>query len=187
MLLVYRHSWWTLALRGLAAVIFGLLTFFMPGLTLAVLVYLFGAYALVDGILAIAAGIKSRESKRWWVLLIQGILGFIAGVLTFVLPGITALVLLGMIAGWAIVTGVLEIVAAIQMRKYITGEWLLALSGVASVLFGVALLINPAIGLLTLALIIGAYAVVFGVLLLLLGFRLRGLERSAQQMSPKPA
>jgi uncharacterized membrane protein HdeD (DUF308 family) len=85
------------------------------------------------------------------------------------------------------VTGVLEIVAAIQMRKYITGEWLLALSGVASVLFGVALLINPAIGLLTLALIIGAYAVVFGVLLLLLGFRLRGLERSAQQMSPKPA
>jgi uncharacterized membrane protein HdeD (DUF308 family) len=187
MLLVYRHGWWALALRGLAALLFGLLTFFWPGITLIVMVFLFGGYALADGIFAVAASIKSRESKRWWVLLIEGILSLIAGVLTFAWPGITMLILLGLIAGWAIVTGILEIVAAIQMRKYITNEWLLALSGVASLLFGVLLLINPGIGLLTVAWIIGAYSVVFGVLLLSLGFKLRGLERAAHQISPKPA
>jgi uncharacterized membrane protein HdeD (DUF308 family) len=187
MLLVYRHGWWALALRGLAALLFGLLTFFWPGITLIVMVFLFGGYALADGIFAIAASLKSRESKRWWVLLIEGILSVIAGVLTFAWPGITLLILLGLIAGWAIVTGLLEIVAAIQMRKYITNEWLLVLSGVASLLFGVLLLINPGIGLLTVAWIIGAYAVVFGVLLLALGFKLRGLERAAHQMSSKPA
>jgi uncharacterized membrane protein HdeD (DUF308 family) len=167
MLLVYRLNWWTLALRGLAALIFGLLTFFWPGITLVVLVFLFGGYAIVDGIFAIAASIKSRESKRWWLLLIEGILSINAGVLTFTWPGITLLILLGLIAGWAIVTGVLEIVAAIQMRKYITNEWLLALSGIASLLFGVMLLINPGIGLLTVAWLIGAYAVAFGVLIYL--------------------
>jgi uncharacterized membrane protein HdeD (DUF308 family) len=187
MLIVYRHSWWTLALRGLVAVIFGLLTFILPGITLTTLVLLFGAYVLVDGVFAIAAGLKARESKRWWVLLIEGVLGVIAGVLTFLMPGMTALFLLGLVAAWAMLTGVTEIVAAIQMRKYITNEWLLALSGVASLLFGVLLLINPGIGLLTLVWFIGAYVMVFGILLLALAFRLRGLERSTQRMSPKPA
>ena len=187
MLIVYRESWWMLAIRGLAAVIFGLLTFLLPGITLTLLVMLFGAYALVDGIFAIVAGIKSRESKRWWLLLIEGVFGIIAGVLTFLMPGMTALFLLGLIAAWAILTGAFEIVAAIQMRKYISNEWLLALSGVASVLFGALLLINPGIGLLTLVWIIGAYVMVFGILLLALGFRLRSLERAAGQMSPKPA
>jgi len=99
----------------------------------------------------------------------------------------TALFLLGLIAGWAIVTGVLEIVAAIQMRKHISGEWLMVLSGLASVVFGVLLVINPGVGALAVVWIIGAYAIVFGILLIALGFRLRGLDRSFHQVSPRPA
>ena len=188
MLVMYAHNWWAIALRGLAAVIFGLLAFVWPGITLASLVFLFGAYALVDGAFAIVAGIRApKEYKRWWVLLLEGIFGVIAGVLAFAVPGMTALILLGLIAGWAIVTGVLEIVAAIQMRKQISNEWLLILSGIVSVLFGVALLINPGAGALAVVWIIGAYAFVFGILLIALGFRLRGVERAAHNMTPRAA
>jgi uncharacterized membrane protein HdeD (DUF308 family) len=188
MLMVFTRNWWALVLRGLAAIIFGLLTFVWPHISLVALVFLFGAYALVDGAFAIVAGIRApKEYKRWWVLLIEGIFGVIAGVMAFIVPGITALFLLGLIAGWAILTGVLEIVGAIQMRKYITGEWLMILSGIASVLFGVLLLLNPGVGALAVVWIIGAYAILFGVLLLGLGFRLRGLERTAHRMTPKPA
>jgi uncharacterized membrane protein HdeD (DUF308 family) len=187
MLVVYTQNWWAMALRGLLAVIFGVLAFVWPGITLLSLVFIFGAYALVEGAFAIAAGVRRRGQKRWWLLLIEGILSVVAGVLAFSWPGITALVLLGLIAGWALFTGVLEIVAAIQMRKYINGEWLLALSGVLSVLFGVLLLLNPGTGALAVVWIIGAYAIVFGVLLLALGFKLRGLERAAHQMTPRPA
>ncbi|HEY0322510.1 MAG TPA: HdeD family acid-resistance protein [Pyrinomonadaceae bacterium] len=186
--MVFTRNWWALVLRGLAAIIFGLLTFVWPHISLVALVFLFGAYALVDGAFAIVAGIRApKEYKRWWVLLIEGIFGVIAGVMAFIVPGITALFLLGLIAGWAILTGVLEIVGAIQMRKYITGEWLMILSGIASVLFGVLLLLNPGVGALAVVWIIGAYAILFGVLLLGLGFRLRGLERTAHRMTPKPA
>jgi uncharacterized membrane protein HdeD (DUF308 family) len=188
MLLVYARNWWTLTLRGLLAVVFGILAFVWPGITLLGLVFLFGAYAITDGIFAIAAGVRGRGQSRWWVLLIQGILGVIAGLLAFLVPGITALFLLGLIAGWALFTGVMEVVAAVQMRKYITGEWLMVLSGIASVLFGVLLLLNPAAGALAVVWIIGAYAVLFGVLLLALGFKLRGLERTTHpEMSPRPA
>jgi uncharacterized membrane protein HdeD (DUF308 family) len=188
MLLVYTHNWWALALRGLAAVIFGLLAFVWPGITLAALVFLFGAYALVDGIFAIVAGVRAtKESEHWWLLLIEGALSVIAGIIAFTVPGITALFLLALIAGWAIFTGVLEIVAAIQMRKHISGEWLMVLSGLASVVFGVLLIINPGAGALAVVWIIGAYAIVFGILLIALGFRLRGLDRSFHHASPRPA
>jgi uncharacterized membrane protein HdeD (DUF308 family) len=188
MLHVYTLNWWTLVLRGLFALVFGLLAFIWPGITLAALVFLFGAYALVDGAFAIVAGIRApKEYKRWWVVLIEGILSVIAGVIAFTVPGITALFLLGLIAGWAIFTGVLEIIAAIQMRKYITGEWLMVLTGVLSVVFGVLLLLNPFAGALAVVWIIGAYAIVFGFLLIALGVRLRGLESSAHQVSPRPA
>jgi len=188
MLLVYTHNWWALALRGLAAVIFGLLAFVWPGITLAALVFLFGAYALIDGVFAIVAGIRAtKESRHWWLLLMEGILSVIAGIIAFTVPGITALFLLGLIAGWAIVTGVLEIVAAIQMRKHISGEWLMVLSGLASVVFGVLLVINPGVGALAVVWIIGAYAIVFGILLIALGVRLRGMDRSFHQVSPRPA
>jgi uncharacterized membrane protein HdeD (DUF308 family) len=186
MLAVYTSSWWALLLRGIAAVLFGVLAFVWPGITLTVLVLLWGAYAFVDGAFAIAAGIKSHgESRRWWVLLLEGILGVAAGIVAFAVPGITALVLLMLIAAWAIVTGVFEIVAAIQMRKYIKGEWLLILAGIASVLFGVLLFINPGAGALAVIWLIGAYAIVFGVIMIALSLRLHGMVRSTDQMSPR--
>jgi uncharacterized membrane protein HdeD (DUF308 family) len=186
MLLVFASSWWSLLLRGIAAIAFGILAFVWPQITLTALVFLWGAYVLVDGIFAIAAGIKSHaENKRWWVLLLEGILSVLAGVLAFVIPGITALVLLLMIAAWAIVTGAFEIGAAIQLRKYIKGEWLLALAGVASILFGLALFLNPGVGALAVVWLIGAYAIVFGVLLIALGLRLHSMVRSVDRMSPR--
>ncbi len=186
MLTVYTGSWWALVLRGLAAIAFGVLAFVWPHITLAVLVFLWGAYALIDGVFAIAAGVKTHaENRRWWVLLIEGILSVIAGILAFVIPGITALVLLMLIAAWAVVTGVFEIAAAIQLRKHVKGEWLLALAGVASVIFGIALALKPAAGALAVIWVIGAYAIVFGVLLIALGLRLHGLVRSADRMSPR--
>jgi len=188
MLIVFASSWWALVLRGLAAIAFGILAFAWPGLTLTVLVFLFGAYSLVDGAFAIAAGIKSHpQTQRWWVLLVEGILSVIAGVMAFALPALTALVLLLLIAAWAIITGVLEIGAAIQMRKYVTGEWLLVLAGVASVVFGIVLLVNPFAGALAVVWLIGAYAIVFGLLLTILGFKLRGLMQRTHPLSPKTA
>ena len=187
MLVVFAGSWWSIVLRGVAAILFGVLAFTWPHITLTALVFLFGFYALADGIFAIAAGVKSHgEFKRWWVLLVEGIFSVLAGVLAFLMPGITALVLLVLMAAWAIVTGVFEIAAAIQLRKYITGEWLLVLAGVASLVFGVALLINPSAGALAVVWLIGIYSIIFGVLLVGLGVRLRGLVRTAQKMSPSP-
>ncbi len=185
MLVVYTSSWWALILRGLAAIAFGVLAFVWPHITLTALVFLWGAYALVDGAFAIAGGVKSHgDNKRWWVLLLEGILGVAAGLVAFLVPAITALVLLILIAAWAMVTGAFEIAAAIQLRKYIKGEWLLALAGVASVLFGLALLFNPVAGALAVVWLIGAYSIVFGVLLIVLGVRLHNLVRSADGMSP---
>jgi uncharacterized membrane protein HdeD (DUF308 family) len=165
-------NWWALALRGLVAVLFGLLTFLLPGITLATLVLLFGAYALVDGIFNVIAFFKVASHQ--WALLIEGVIGIIAGVLTFAWPAITALVLLYLIAFWAILTGTFEIIAAIRLRKVISNEWLLLLIGVLSLLFGLLILFAPGTGALAIVLWIGAYALVFGVFLMALGFRLRG-------------
>lgn len=185
---VYTHNWWALALRGLVAVLFGVLAFVMPGITLTALVFLWGAYAISDGILSIIAGFRApKGDNRWWLSLLRGVFGVIAGVLAFVMPGITALFLLLLIAFWAVVTGILEIVAAIQMRKYITGEWLMVLSGIASIIFGVLLFINPSAGALAVIWIIGSYAFIFGILMIILGFKLRSLEHSTHHPTPHPA
>lgn len=185
MLVVFTSSWWALVLRGIAGIIFGLLAFIWPHITLTVLVFLFGAYALVDGIFSIMAGFKTHaENKRWWLLLIVGLLSVAAGIYAFLAPAITALILLILIASWAVVTGAFQIAAAIQLRKHITGEWLLVLSGILSILFGAVLLWNPAAGALAVVWLIGAYAVVFGILLLALGIKLRGLERSLPHTVP---
>jgi uncharacterized membrane protein HdeD (DUF308 family) len=188
MLTVLTRNWWALAIRGVAAIIFGILAFVWPGITLAALVLLFGAYAITDGIFAVVAALNAAgRERRWWALLIEGILSIIAGVLTFILPGITALFLLYLIAFWAIVTGVFEISTAIRLRKEITGEWLMALSGIASVLFGFLLLMFPGAGALAVIWWIGAYTLVFGVLLLSLAFRLRTWGREVTHRQPRTA
>jgi uncharacterized membrane protein HdeD (DUF308 family) len=166
-------NWWLLLLRGIAAIIFGLLTFAWPGLTLLTLILFYAAFALVDGVLAIIAAITGgAPAPRWW-LAIVGLLGIAAGLLTFLVPGLTALVLLYFIAGWAIATGLLEIVGAIKLRKEIDNEWLLILGGIISVLFGVSMMLEPGAGALALVWIIGAYSLIMGVIFVALAFRLR--------------
>ena len=174
----FLNKWWLFALRGLFAVIFGVLALIWPGLTLQALVLLFGAYALVDGIFAVTAGIVSIGSfKQWWAVLLEGVVGILVGFLTFFSPNITGLVFLYFIAAWAIVTGVFEIVAAIQLRSVISGEWRMVLSGILSILFGVLLFVFPGAGAVSLVWLIGFYAIVFGITLIVLAFRLRGLRR----------
>lgn len=166
-------NWWLLLLRGVAAIIFGLLAFVWPGLTLLTLILFYGAFALVDGVLAIVAAITGgAAAPRWW-LAIVGLLGIAAGLLTFMMPGLTALVLLYFIAGWAIATGVFEIIGAIKLRKEIDNEWLLILVGVLSVLFGAAMILSPGAGALALVWVIAAYSVALGVLTIALAFRLK--------------
>jgi len=170
------RNWWAVALRGLAGILFGIITFVSPGISLAALVLLFGAYAFADGVLSIVSAVRRRGADRWWLLLLQGVVGIGAGVVTLLWPGITAIALLVVIAAWALVGGVLQVAAAIRLRKVITGEWLLALSGVLSIALGVLLVVFPGPGALALVIWIGAYAFVFGILLLVLGFKLRGLR-----------
>lgn len=163
-----RH-WWVLALRGLFAVLFGIAAFAWPGITLAALVLLFGIYALADGISAIVFSVRSR----WWTLLALGILSVLAGIAVFAWPGITALALLLVIAAWAMITGILQVGAAVRLRHEISDEWLLALSGILSFLFGAMLVAFPGAGILTLIWLIGGYAVIYGILMIAAAFRLR--------------
>lgn len=172
MLHTLARNWWALGLRGLAAVLFGLLTFFVPGITLVTLVLLFGVYAFVDGIFNVIAFF--RVVSHHWALLAEGLIGIAAGVLTFVWPAITAIALLYVVAFWAILTGIFEIVAGIRLRSVIAHEWLLLLIGGLSLLFGVFILFAPGAGALAIVLWIGAYAFVFGIVLMALAFRLRG-------------
>jgi len=164
-------NWWLLLLRGIAGILFGVLAFIWPGITLLTLIIFYGAYALLDGIFAIAAAIRGGDMQsRWWLILI-GVLGIAAGLLTFLWPGLTALVLTSFIGAWSLIHGIFEIVGAIKIRKEIDNEWWLILSGALSVLFGLALLIMPGAGALALIWIIGIYSIIFGGLLV--GFALR--------------
>jgi uncharacterized membrane protein HdeD (DUF308 family) len=172
-------NWWLVLLRGICAIIFGILAFVWPGITLLTLVILYGAFALADGVFALSAAVMGGSpAPRWW-LAIAGLLGIGAGVLTFLWPGITALVLLFFIAGWAIASGVMQIVGAIRLRKEIEGEWLLIAVGVLSVIFGIALIVQPGLGLLTLVFIVGFYAIAYGILLVMLSLRLRNHSHAA--------
>jgi uncharacterized membrane protein HdeD (DUF308 family) len=170
--------WWTILLRGIAAILFGFLALVAPGITLTALVLLFGAYALMDGIGAIILGIKDYgDQERWWATLIGGVVSVAAGVMTFVLPGITAVALLMLIAAWAIVRGMFDIVAAVQLRDAIEGEWMLALAGVLSVAFGALMILFPGAGALAVIWWIGAFAIALGAALVVLSFRVRGIAR----------
>ena len=169
---VLGRNWWTLLIRGILAVAFAIAAFAIPGLALSALVLAFGIWAALDGIFAIVSMFGPNAHHRW-VLLLEGIVGIAAAVVTFRYPFITALVLLFIIAWWAIITGVLEIVAAIQMRREISDEWWLIIAGAASILFGILLFLNPGAGALAVVWIIGLYAAVFGIVLIGLSLRLR--------------
>jgi uncharacterized membrane protein HdeD (DUF308 family) len=179
-LLEQLHArWGWIALRGLIAVIFGVVAFALPQSTLAVLVIVWGAYAFAEGVVSLLAAFRIRDTGHpLWPLVIVGVLGIAAGIATLIWPGITALTLLLLIAGWAIAMGVFQIATAIRLRKAIEGEWLLALSGLLSIVFGGMLVANPGAGALAVVWIIGAYAIAFGVLLIALGFRVRGMHRA---------
>jgi uncharacterized membrane protein HdeD (DUF308 family) len=170
------ENWWLLALRGVAAMMFGILAFIWPGITLVALVYLFGAYAFANGILSFALAFRGRRGRRSSASLIfGGLISILTGLITFFLPGITALGLVLLIAAWAIANGVTEIAAAIRLRKVITNEWLLVLAGILSIVFGILLLLQPGIGALALVFWIGAWMIAIGVLLMILAFRIRNL------------
>ena len=171
---VLHTNWWLLALRGLAAVILGLLTFLQPEITLFVLVALFGIYCLINGILTLVMAYRrGRGQSRWWTLALEGLASLIAGGLTLAWPGISLLGLLYVVALWAVVTGIFQIVTAIRLRKQITGEWLLFLGGLLSVLFGGIVVFWPGIGALALSWWIGAYLFAIGITLGILAYRLR--------------
>jgi|SRR5882724_5733601 len=187
MVIVLTRNWWALAIRGVAAVIFGIIAFALPRVTLTALIFLFGAYAVVDGVFAIIAAVNaSGKFKRWWALLLEGILGIIAGIIASVMPGITALVLLYLIAIWAVLTGGFEIGTAIRLRKEIPGEWLMVLSGIFSIVFGVLLALFPGPGAVAVVWWIGTYAMLFGALLLALAFRLRSWTRELSHHHREP-
>jgi len=182
------ERWWILVVRGVAAVLFGVLTLISPGTSLLALITLWGVYALLDGgfsmTLAVSAG---RAGGGWGWFLLEGILSIVAGVTTFFWPGITGLVLLSVIAAWAILTGIAAIGAAVRLRNVIRHEWALGLSGVLSVVFGVVLLARPGAGALALAWLIGAYAISFGALLIGLGARMHRWLRTRTGAAPRAA
>lgn len=173
--------WWTFIVRGLLAVAFGVLAFFAPGLGIAVLVGLFAAWALIDGVTNLLTGFGSRRTDRsWWLEILEGIVSIVAGILALVFPVFAAEVLVIIIAAWAIVTGAFEIFAAIRLREQIKGEFWLGLAGLASILFGVILFVFPGAGALSLVWLIGSFALVFGVFLVILGWRLRAINQMAK-------
>lgn len=186
--MLYR-AWWLVLLRGLAGIVFGIIAFLAPLSSLAALIIVFGAYAFADGVVLIVSAIRRRdepEGRPTWALWLNGLVGIGIGLITLFRPAATALGLLWTIAFWAILTGALEIVAAVTLRKAIKGEWLLGLGGVLSIVLGILLVLFPAAGLLTLVFWIGAYALVFGVLLTVLAFRIRARSRShsAHHLNP---
>jgi uncharacterized membrane protein HdeD (DUF308 family) len=167
------RNWGWVALRGVVAILFGILAITRPDISLASLVLLFGAYSLMDGTFMVVSAIANREGKRRGVLIFGGALGIAAGALTFIWPGITAIILLAIIAAWAIITGITEIVVAIRLRKVIAGEWALIAAGIIAVAFGMFLFTRPLAGALAVIFVIGFYALVSGILHVVLGFRLR--------------
>ena len=178
---VLARYWWTILMRGVLALAFGLVAFIWPGVTLAVLILLFGGYVLVDGIVSVVLGIKAYgDRERWWATLFGGLVSVAAGILTLLMPGITAFVLLLVIAAWAFIHGVLDVVAAIRLRHVIEGEWLLALAGVLSMGFGLLLIAFPGSGAVAVVWWVGGYALALGLMLILLGLRARTLTRALQ-------
>lgn len=181
MLVVFAGNWWVLAIRGVIALLFGVVAFLRPGAALTVLALLFAAYALLDGVLSLLAAYwRASRQDRWWMLAFEGLAGIAVAVLTAAWPAITVLALLYLVAGWAVVTGVLEVSAAVRLRRYLEGEWLLAIAGAVSIVFGLLLVIAPVAGQIVLAWWIGGYALFFGVMMLVLAAKLRRWVRASR-------
>ena len=181
MITLWIGKWWIWLVRGIAAIIFGALALLMPGITLEVLILFLAAFLLVDGAFNIFASLSHyKDAKYWWLVLLEGIVSILIGVTTLIWPQITVIALLFLVVFWALVNGIFRIIAAIQLRKHIKGEWLLVFSGVFSVLFGVLLLIWPGRGLLILIWMLGFYAVIFGILFILLAFKVRKIRANTE-------
>jgi uncharacterized membrane protein HdeD (DUF308 family) len=173
--------WWTFILRGVLAIAFGILAFLAPGLGIGVLVGLFAAWALIDGATNLWEGIQRRTKDRsWWLSVLEGIVSILAGVVALLFPVWAAATLVLLIAAWAVVTGVFEIVAAIRLREQIKGEFWMGLAGVASILYGVVLFLFPAAGALAIVWLIGGFAIAFGAFMIVLGWRLRSIDQMAK-------
>lgn len=173
-----HRSWWLLLLRGIAAVAFGVLTFVWPQISLLTLIMVYGVYALIDGVLALIAAIRGGGMvPRWWLAL-GGVVSILAAVVAFAWPGLTALVLVYLIGFWSILRGVLEIVGAIRLRNEIANEWTLGVAGALSVIFGLILVFMPGAGALGLLWLIAAWAVLFGLLLIWVAFKVRKLAKA---------
>ncbi len=171
------QPWWVYMLRGVVAVLFGVLALAWPGLTLLWLVALFAAYALITGAVSVYGAVRNRASDGWWLPLMLGLIGIAAGIIAIVHPDLTALVLVLLMGANALVTGVLDIAIAIRLRKAIEHEWMLVLAGIASLVFGVLVFLFPGAGALALVWLIGFYAILSGALLLAAGFRARSWTR----------
>jgi uncharacterized membrane protein HdeD (DUF308 family) len=169
-------NWTALALRGVVAIAFGVVAFLLPGLTLGALILLFAAFAIVDGVSALVTGLRHPTSRRPdWLLIAGGVAGIVVGLIAVFLPGITALFLVSLIGAWAIITGIAQVAIAWQLRKEIQGELVLALNGILAVVFGIYLWLFPGLGAISLVWLIALFAVVSGVMLLVLAFRMRNL------------
>jgi len=183
---VLARNWWTWLIRGIVAIIFGILAFLWPGATILAIGILFGAYALVDGIFAIVAAVRAAETQqRWWPFVVEGIVGILIAAITFYDIRITLLALYFTIAAWAFLTGIFEIIAAVQLRKHVANEFWLILGGIASILFGVLMIWFPMAGVLAIIWLIAAYAIVFGVIMIAFSLRLR--SHAQPPAAPAPA
>jgi uncharacterized membrane protein HdeD (DUF308 family) len=187
-MIALAEHWWLFVVRGLIAIILGVISIFFPGITLGALVFLFGAYALIDGVMNLmSARRSSRIAEPWALHALIGIAGVAAAVITVMWPAITAIALVSIVAAWALITGVFEIVAAVRLRKEISGEWLMALSGIASIVFGFLLITFPIAGAFAIAVAVGVYLIFFGVVLIGLGLRLRGWMHRLYPRAPMHA
>jgi uncharacterized membrane protein HdeD (DUF308 family) len=183
-------SWWAVLVRGLLALGFSLLAFGRPGVTIGLLIIFFGAYALNDGILALVeAGRAADREEKWWPIALEGVFGIAVAIVTFLAPVATAKAIFIMLGFWAVLTGLFELMASVRLRRAIKGEWLLALSGVLRIAFGVLLFTRPSAGIHTLIWLMGAYAAAYGVVLIGLSFKLKrfgGEHPTPGGITPQP-
>ena len=186
--MLLARNWWLFLVRGILALIFGIVALVFPAAAFLSLVLVFGAFALVDGIFAIISAFTSNaKSENWWWLILEGVVGILIGVLTVIQPAAMGAAWVYLIAAWAIVSGSIELMAAYQFRDVIRREWLLALDGAIAILFGLVLIVFPSAGALAVVWLIGAFAIVSGVILLVIAFRLRGRARGTGQSAAYPS